>query len=74
MNEETDMNFATELTATVKNALANPENYYDGGIVNWNYIDADTYMDMHLKFPEMENFDEVYYSLFDDVCDAVEAA
>ena len=64
-------NFKNEMIAIVQAAVVNPENRSDNGDICWNGVDGDTYMAMDEKFPGMENFYDVYYELFDDVCDRV---
>lgn len=69
-------NFEETLWKSVYDATQREENTLDGltkdGGISWSFVDADAYMEMHLKYPKMEKFDEVYYSLFDKICDNVE--
>ena len=56
-------------------ALANPENLLEDGSVNWNFVDADTYMDTIARYPldQREFVEKTFYTLFDNVADEVVA-
>jgi len=48
-------------------AITNPDNFNEDGTPNWNYVDADVYMDI----PSPEGGVEVqqFYAAFDYLCD-----
>jgi len=53
-------------------AVSNPENINDDGSINWNYVDADVYMDMH-QFGETDT-NKGHYEKFNFLADAYCAA
>ena len=52
-------------------AITNPDNFNEDGTPNWNYVDADVYMD--IPAPEMNMFGGMgtkeFYAAFDYLCD-----
>ena len=53
-------------------AVSLSENLQLDGSVNWNWVDADVYMDMH-QFGESDT-NQDHYIMFDMLCDAYEQA
>lgn len=53
-------------------AVSLSENLQLDGSVNWNWVDADVYMDMH-QFGELDT-NRDHYEMFDMLCDAYEVA
>lgn len=69
-------NFEEEMFVEILTASKDPENLMhgltqDGDIPSWSMVDADVYMAMHLKYPELKNLSELYYSFFDTLVDRV---
>ena len=55
-------------------AITNPDNFNEDGTPNWNYVDADVYMD--IPAPEMNKFygpggmgTKEFYAAFEYLCD-----
>jgi hypothetical protein len=84
MNEEKEMTVYTEADIRVLenviyvNALKaarNPENLLEDGTPNWNFVDADAYMDTLDQYKNARDLVEAeFYNLFDGVCFAVDKA
>jgi hypothetical protein len=84
MNEEIEMTVYTEADIRVLenviyvNALKaarNSENRNEDGSINWNFVDADAYMDTLDQYKNGRDLVEAeFYNLFDSVCDKVEVA
>lgn len=54
-------------------AAKNPENLLEDGTPNWNFVDADAYMDtLNDERYSREIVEAEFYNLFDGVCFAVE--
>lgn len=52
-------------------AIECPVNRYEDGSINWNFVDADMWMD----FEEEITADKVaYYEAFNEIADRIEAA
>ena len=50
-------------------AARNPENLLDDGTPNWNFVDADAYMDtINDTRYNRADVEEHFYTLFDGVC------
>lgn len=50
-------------------AAKNPENLLDDGTPNWNFVDADAYMDtINDTRYNRADVEEHFYTLFDGVC------
>lgn len=62
------MNISVEMIKSFNKAVVNPENVNDDGSVNWNYVDADVYMDMH-QFGETDT-NKGHYEKFNALADA----
>jgi len=56
-------------------AARNPENLLEDGTPNWNFVDADAYMDTinDTRYNRVD-VEENFYTLFDGVCFAVDKA
>tara|TARA_R100000908_G_scaffold63475_1_gene44652 strand:+ start:206 stop:427 length:222 start_codon:yes stop_codon:yes gene_type:complete len=48
-NTQKESNFMT-ISQIINEALQNPENYYEDGSINWNFVDADLWMHPQAKF------------------------
>ena len=56
-------------------AARNPENLLEDGTPNWNFVDADAYMDtINDTRYNRADVEENFYDLFDGVCFAVDKA
>lgn len=53
-----------EIEKAFNRAILNPENLDDGQI-NWNFVDADMYMDIKPKKDEVSQFYEIFNELAD---------
>lgn len=60
-----------DISQAFNRAVSNPENIQDNGHVNWNYVDADVYMDMH-QFGESQP-NAGHYEKFDLLADHYES-
>ena len=49
-------------------AVADPENRFPNNDINWNFVDADTYMRLN---PVRDTVD-MYYQLFDEIAEEIE--
>ena len=54
-------------------AVSLSENLQLDGSVNWNWVDADVYMDMHPN-GDGNSTNQLHYEMFDLLCDAYERA
>ena len=71
MGDNKDMNIPKEMMQSFNKAVSLVENLQLDGSVNWNYIDADVYMDMSAK----KLLDDKWYMVwFDKLADDYEAA
>ena len=57
-------------------AVSLGENLYEDGSVNWNYVDADLYMEFGPKHTEINEryLSELHYEMFELLADAYEKA
>ena len=57
-------------------AVSLGENLYEDGSVNWNYVDADLYMEFGPKHTEINEryLSELHYEIFELLADAYEKA
>ena len=60
-----------DIQQSFNQAVSNPENIQDNGDVNWNYVDADVYMDMH-QFGESQP-NAGHYEKFNALADHYES-
>jgi hypothetical protein len=60
-----------DIRQSFNQAVSNPENIQDNGDVNWNYVDADVYMDMH-QFGESQP-NAGHYEKFNQLADHYES-
>lgn len=52
----------------MEEAIANPSNRFPNNDINWNFVDADTYMRLN---PVRDTVD-MYYQLFDEIAEEIE--
>jgi hypothetical protein len=52
----------------MREAIAKPENREENGYINWNFVDADVFMELR---PAGE-FVGRYYKLFEEIADIIE--
>ena len=52
----------------VRAAVALEENRFEDGSVNWNFVDADVFMETN----PTDNCVDLFYTLFERACDVVE--
>jgi len=53
------MNIEPKFVRAFNKAVSNPENFQSNGLIDWNYVDSDVYMDM-------KPADQLLYSAHDD--------
>lgn len=56
------------IEATIKTAIDNPDNINHDGSINWNYVDADTYL-------ECRSFcrnDADFYEMFNEIANKID--
>jgi hypothetical protein len=51
--------------AAMQNAIAMAENQNPDGSINWNFIDADAFLDLQPKHLDVDKF----YCLFDEIAE-----
>ena len=66
------MQIPANLARSLNKAVSTPENIQANGHVNWNFVDADVYMDMH-QFGEKDT-NKDHYAMFDFLAEAFEKA
>lgn len=58
--------FIVAFDKSFQRAIENPENIRPNGAVNWDFVDADVYMDMCEAFGDLSaNLRDLYYEEFD---------
>ena len=70
------MNISVEMIKSFNKAVVNPENVNDDGSVNWNYVDADLFMQFGPRDSEVNEryLSELHYEMFELLADAYERA
>jgi hypothetical protein len=75
MNDLTIRKLEETIFVNTLKAARNPENLLEDGTPNWNFVDADAYMDtINDTRYERADVEEHFYTLFDGVCFAVDKA
>ena len=64
------MMMTTTFFAAFNNAVARAENRNDDGTINWDFVDADLWMDGEIN----EENKDIAYVWFNDLADEMEAA
>ena len=62
--------FYRVIETRVREAVARDENLNADGSINWDFVDADVFMETN----PTDDCVELFYTLFERACDAVEAA
>ncbi len=57
------------LESNMREAIANPDNQFKDGSINWNFVDADAYHACHNFFRN----DADFYESFHDIANKIEA-
>jgi hypothetical protein len=57
------------LESTMRSAIELDENKNEDGSINWNFVDADAYMDVHNLYRSNNDF----YEAFNDIADKIES-
>ena len=52
----------------VRDAISKPENFYEGGGINWNFVDADCYMSGVNKYFKD---DDDYYETWNEIVQTI---
>ena len=70
------MTISKEMAQAFNRAVTNPENIQSNGSVNWNYVDADLYMEFGPRDTEVNEryLSELHYEMFELLADAYEKA
>jgi hypothetical protein len=55
------------LESNMREAIANPDNQFKDGSINWNFVDADAYHDCHNFFRS----DADFYESFHDIAEKI---
>ena len=65
------MQISPELLTAFTKAIQNPDNFNEDGSVNWNFVDADCYMDLTEGSPLFDTREEgqAYVDQFDFLAD-----
>ena len=58
------------LESNMREAIANPDNQFKDGSINWNFVDADVYMDMCVNGSDAGINDKDHYKHFNFLADA----
>jgi hypothetical protein len=69
------MQISTKMGRAFNKAITNPENFNEDGSVNWNFVDADVYMDVKPDDQVLFNTEEEgrdYMTQFDYLADVWE--
>lgn len=62
-----------DVRAAMEKAVANPENQYKKGGINWNFVDADAFMDCNVNANSKAEC-ERFYEFFEEIADVMEVA
>lgn len=57
------------LESTMRSAIELDENKNEDGSINWSFVDADAYMDVHNLYRSNDDF----YEAFNDIADKIES-
>ena len=69
------MKVDVKMARSFNKAVSNPENIQPNGHVNWNYVDADVYMDVGPRGEDGNPANnQKHYEMFDVLADAYEKA
>lgn len=56
----------------VMKAALRPENRYEDGEINWNFVDADAFMAVQDVFGKSDETVDSFYEYFDNACDLID--
>ena len=62
------------LESNMREAIANPDNQFKDGSINWNFVDSDCYMDCANLFKDSETFYKSFNSIADTIIKERESA
>ena len=51
----------------MREAVANPDNQFKDGSINWNFVDADAYHACHNYFKDSETFYESFHEIANEI-------
>ena len=69
------MNVDVKMARSFNKAVSNPENIQSNGHVNWNFVDADVYMDVGPRGADGNPANnQKHYAMFDVLADEFEKA
>ena len=55
------------LESNMREAIANPDNQFKDGSINWNFVDADAYHACHNLFKDSETFYEAFHDIAEKI-------
>lgn len=58
------------LESNMREAIANPDNQFKDGSINWNFVDADAYAECANLFKDSNEF----YDAFNEIAEKIEPA
>ena len=58
------------LESNMREAIANPDNQFKDGSINWNFVDADAYHACHNLFKDSETFYEAFHDIAEKIASA----
>lgn len=61
------MTLREEMKLAMTQALTDSQNYNIDGTVNWNFIDADVYIDVYGEVDQQSRDDNLFYQYFDEL-------
>ena len=61
------MTLRESMKLAMSEALTDSQNYNIDGTVNWNFIDADVYIDVYGEVDQQSRDDNLFYQYFDEL-------
>ena len=61
------MTLRESMKLAMSEALTDSQNYNIDGTVNWNFIDADVYIDVYGEVDQQSRNDNLFYQYFDEL-------
>ena len=55
------------LESNMREAIANPDNQFKDGSINWNFVDADCYMAVGNFFKDQDTYMESFNAIADQI-------
>jgi hypothetical protein len=67
MENTTMLDLKAKMKLAMEQALTASENRLEDGTVNWNFVDADVYMDVYGRTEQSDRDDNLFYQFFDEL-------